>query len=256
MGSRESDDLSRFADMLSAMERSRGFASCGCCSPPIPRAWSSARSALARDRQFDAFAPPRATQERRPGERSPRRHVSLVFGQCRGAAATCCASSTPSAAPEAARASRRRSCLPPDERRTMAAPNDVKEIVREKYGQAAMRVKTGEGGCCAPTPAASSAARPRRAPRACARARRLELLRTRRLRRVRPDHLEPLRRRRGRRAARPTALPRLARLRQSDRARGARTPARPCSTSAPAAASTCCCRRGASARPARPTAST
>jgi SAM-dependent methyltransferase len=37
----------------------------------------------------------------------------------------------------------------------MTAPNDVRDIVREKYGQAARRVKNGEGGCCAPAPAAS-----------------------------------------------------------------------------------------------------
>jgi 2-polyprenyl-3-methyl-5-hydroxy-6-metoxy-1,4-benzoquinol methylase len=37
----------------------------------------------------------------------------------------------------------------------MTAPNDVRDIVREKYGQAARSVKNGEGGCCAPAPAAS-----------------------------------------------------------------------------------------------------
>ncbi|MDH5264918.1 MAG: arsenite methyltransferase [Betaproteobacteria bacterium] len=38
----------------------------------------------------------------------------------------------------------------------MSAPNDVKEAVREKYSQAALRVKGGDGGCCAPVPAATS----------------------------------------------------------------------------------------------------
>jgi arsenite methyltransferase len=38
----------------------------------------------------------------------------------------------------------------------MSQPIDVKDIVREKYGEAARRVQGGEGGCCAPTPAASS----------------------------------------------------------------------------------------------------
>jgi 2-polyprenyl-3-methyl-5-hydroxy-6-metoxy-1,4-benzoquinol methylase len=42
----------------------------------------------------------------------------------------------------------------------MTAPNDLKDIVREKYGQAARRVKNGEGGCCAPAPAASSCCAP------------------------------------------------------------------------------------------------
>src|SRR5512141_2970488 len=30
----------------------------------------------------------------------------------------------------------------------MSAPNDVKEVVREKYSQAALRVKAGQSGCC------------------------------------------------------------------------------------------------------------
>ena len=42
----------------------------------------------------------------------------------------------------------------------MTAPNEIKEAVREKYGQAALRVKNGEGGCCVPTPAASSCCAP------------------------------------------------------------------------------------------------
>jgi SAM-dependent methyltransferase len=38
----------------------------------------------------------------------------------------------------------------------MNQPTGVKDIVREKYGEAARRVQGGEGGCCAPAPAASS----------------------------------------------------------------------------------------------------
>ncbi|HEX4943621.1 MAG TPA: arsenite methyltransferase [Usitatibacteraceae bacterium] len=37
----------------------------------------------------------------------------------------------------------------------MSEPNDVKEAVRERYSQAALRVKGGGGGCCAPAPAAT-----------------------------------------------------------------------------------------------------
>ncbi len=37
----------------------------------------------------------------------------------------------------------------------MNAPQDVKDAVREKYGEAAKRVKNGGGGCCAPVPAAT-----------------------------------------------------------------------------------------------------
>jgi len=34
----------------------------------------------------------------------------------------------------------------------MNAPADVKDVVREKYGQAALRVKAGQGGCCGSAP--------------------------------------------------------------------------------------------------------
>ena len=36
----------------------------------------------------------------------------------------------------------------------MNAPADVKDVVREKYGQAALRVKAGQGGCCGSAPSA------------------------------------------------------------------------------------------------------
>jgi SAM-dependent methyltransferase len=49
----------------------------------------------------------------------------------------------------------------------MSALNDVKEIVREKYGQAALRVKGGEGGCCSPAPAASNCCAPAPAASSC-----------------------------------------------------------------------------------------
>jgi Fe-S cluster assembly iron-binding protein IscA len=42
----------------------------------------------------------------------------------------------------------------------MTAPSDVKEIVREKYGQAALRVKAGQSGCCGTAPSAQSCCDP------------------------------------------------------------------------------------------------
>jgi arsenite methyltransferase len=36
----------------------------------------------------------------------------------------------------------------------MSEAGDVKEVVREKYGQAALRVKAGQGGCCGSAPGA------------------------------------------------------------------------------------------------------
>ena len=109
----------------------------------------------------------------------------------------------------------------------MNTANDIKDVVREKYGEAARRVGTGaKGGCCG----------------------------TQHELRHRSDHVEPLRRRESGEipvdalaaslgCGNPTAL---AELR----------PARRCWTSAPAAASTCCSRRDASGRPAWRTAST
>jgi len=49
----------------------------------------------------------------------------------------------------------------------MSAPNDVKEAVREKYSQAALRVKGGGGGCCAPAPATTSCCGPAPAATSC-----------------------------------------------------------------------------------------
>ena len=106
---------------------------------------------------------------------------------------------------------------------------DIKQIVKDKYGKAALAVVTAGGSACCGSVSERAG---------------------------RSDHLAistP--------ASETAALPaeataRLARLRQSHRARRAAPRARPCSISAPAAASTCCSPRGASARPARPTAST
>jgi len=42
----------------------------------------------------------------------------------------------------------------------MSETSDVKEIVREKYGQAALRVKAGQGGCCGSAPGAMDCCNP------------------------------------------------------------------------------------------------
>ena len=49
----------------------------------------------------------------------------------------------------------------------MSQPTDVRDIVREKYGEAARRVKGGEGGCCAPAPDASGCCSPAPAASSC-----------------------------------------------------------------------------------------
>jgi arsenite methyltransferase len=43
---------------------------------------------------------------------------------------------------------------------SMSAPNDVKEVVREKYSQAALRVTAGQIGCCAGAPRATDCCDP------------------------------------------------------------------------------------------------
>ena len=42
----------------------------------------------------------------------------------------------------------------------MSAPNDVKEVVREKYSQAALRVTAGQSGCCGTAPSPTSCCDP------------------------------------------------------------------------------------------------
>ena len=49
----------------------------------------------------------------------------------------------------------------------MSQPTDVRDIVREKYGEAARRVKGGEGGCCAPATDASGCCSPAPAASSC-----------------------------------------------------------------------------------------
>jgi arsenite methyltransferase len=49
----------------------------------------------------------------------------------------------------------------------MSQPTDVRDIVREKYCEAARRVKGGEGGCCAPAPDASGCCSPAPAASSC-----------------------------------------------------------------------------------------
>ena len=99
---------------------------------------------------------------------------------------------------------------------------EIKEAVREKDGQAALHA----GSCCG-APALEGTS----------------------------PITSNLYSDRDRGAARSSGA-RLARLRQSDGAGRAASQAKRCSTSVRAAASTCCCRRGASVPPAKPTAST
>ena len=106
---------------------------------------------------------------------------------------------------------------------------DIREVVKEKYGQAASRVQSGQNSCCGGAQALDAG--------------------------LRPDHLKAVRAsKRGRSAGAGAAG--VARLRQSNSAGRIEAPAKRSSTSARAAESTCCCRRGGSVRQEKPTAST
>src|SRR5436853_2892804 len=74
-----------------------------------------------------------------------------------------CASFTPNAAPETGRCNRATSCKLLNRRLLMpdtAVPSNLKEVVKEKYGQAALRVKQGGSTCCGATPASDSCCDP------------------------------------------------------------------------------------------------
>ena len=107
-------------------------------------------------------------------------------------------------------------------------PTDIKEVVKEKYGQAALRVKSGGSSCCGATPASDSCCDPITSNLYDAFAGRANC-------RKKPCWLRWA-------AAIPPRWP-------------SSIPEKWCSISVPAAASTCCSRRAASVPPARPTAS-
>src|SRR5436853_228847 len=74
-----------------------------------------------------------------------------------------CASFTPNAAPETGRCNRATSCKLLNRRLLMpdtAVPSNLKQVVKEKYGQAALRVKQGGSTCCGATPASDSCCDP------------------------------------------------------------------------------------------------
>ena len=118
--------------------------------------------------------------------------------QHRSAAGSCCTFSTPNAAPATRRVKPQRSHstlqigehVMPD----ATVDIDIKEVVKEKYGQAALRVtQSGGSSCCGAAPASACGS--------C----------------LRSHHLEPLRRGAGRSDSRGRAAG-FARLRQSHRA--------------------------------------
>ena len=101
---------------------------------------------------------------------------------------------------------------------------ELKDSVREKYGQAARRVREGatDASCCGSSACCGSTTEA-----------------------WDPITLRSLRRRAEGRASPPKRCSRRSAAATRPRSRNS-TRARPCSTSAPAAASTCCCRRSAS----------
>src|SRR2546426_10310630 len=70
------------------------------------------------------------------------------------------ASCTPSVAAAARQSNRRRSFKSASRRLSMSSPN-IQEVVKEKYGQAALRVVTGGGSsCCGAAPGSASCGDP------------------------------------------------------------------------------------------------
>src|SRR5215831_21146137 len=64
-----------------------------------------------------------------------------------------------SAAPATKRSSQKRLCSFANKETTMTNPN-IKEVVKEKYGQAAQRVTTGGSSCCGSAPSSTSCSDP------------------------------------------------------------------------------------------------
>ena len=100
-----------------------------------------------------------------PGARTAREHLLALHRQHRSACRSCCSSSMPSAAPATRRFNPRDIVQIAEDRRgshdrTREPPTDIKEVVREKYGQAALRVKSGGSTCCGATPASDSCCDP------------------------------------------------------------------------------------------------
>src|SRR4029077_8352529 len=138
-------------------------ASCNSCCRRIPRAlWSvkSSRNSTYRTQRSPTISTNCATKT---SSASLVRARSFATPPIPKRSKRSCASSTPSAA----RATRpcvlvtsfrlrnRRPAMP-----DTASTPDIKEVVKEKYGQAALRVKNGGSTCCGATPASYSSCAP------------------------------------------------------------------------------------------------
>ena len=98
--------------------------------------------------QFHPFSPPRQAQERSPRKCSTRKHIPALHREHRSACrkllqflyAECCTRNKAETA--------RRSFRSADRREPMCTESNIKDVVKEKYGQAALRVTSGGSSCC------------------------------------------------------------------------------------------------------------
>src|ERR1039458_1270480 len=108
--------------------------------------------------EFDAFASPGKAQERGPGEGAARGHVPLVHGEYGGLAGTArfplCGVLHPQPGHQALRSY---AIL---QIGGIMSAQDIKEVVKEKYGQAALRAAAGGSSCCGSAPSSEGCCDP------------------------------------------------------------------------------------------------
>src|SRR4029077_19111219 len=135
-------------------EQSHGYGSCNFCCRPIRKGWLWAR--FSKSWIFQ----------------TPRCHIILTNLKqktwCVSAARvrfcitrpalkhckSCCSSCMRSAAPATKRSSQKQLCSSANKEAAMSSQN-MKEVVKEKYGQAALRVTTGGSSCCGSSPSSA-----------------------------------------------------------------------------------------------------
>src|SRR5579864_9362217 len=138
-------------------------ASCNSCCRRIPRALWSAKSS----RNSKSPIPPSPTISTNCGTKtssaSPARVRSFATPPIPKRSKRSCASSTPSAARATRPCVLATSCRLRNRRPAMpdtASTPDIKQVAKEKYGQAALRVKNSGSTCCGATPASDSCCDP------------------------------------------------------------------------------------------------
>src|SRR5262245_33464939 len=139
-------------------EQKPGCASCSSCCQPIPKA-----SLLAKSSTSSTYRTPRSliiwtSSRRKAWSRSAVRAHSCTTPPTPERFRNFCNSSMPSAALVTKRLSRKPSSSFVDKGAAMSP--EIKEVVKEKYAQAAQRVTTGGSSCCGAAPAQAACGDP------------------------------------------------------------------------------------------------